>query len=150
MSQSLSHILIHLVFSTKERKNIIVEDIREELYAYMGSIIKSTDSTSIIINGTADHVHILFRLSKTHALCEVIEIVKKSSSKWIKSKGRQFQLFQWQGGYGAFSVSESLGDNVKLYIQNQEQHHRKISFKEELQQLLDKHGIKYNSEYLWT
>ena len=150
MSQSLSHILIHLVFSTKERKNIIVESIREELYAYMGGILKSIDSTSIIINGTADHVHVLFRLSKTHALCEVIESVKKNSSKWIKSKGRQFELFQWQGGYGAFSVSESLGENVIKYIQNQEQHHRKISFKEELQQLLEKHGIKYNSEYLWT
>jgi REP element-mobilizing transposase RayT len=129
---------------------MIIKDIRNELYAYMGGILKSIDSTSIIINGTSDHVHILFRLSKTHALCEVIETVKKQSSKWIKTKGKQFELFQWQGGYGAFSVSESSVKHVMNYIQNQEQHHSKISFKEELQQLLDKHGVKYNPDYLWT
>jgi REP element-mobilizing transposase RayT len=75
MSQSLSHILAHLVFSTKERRNLIIKDIRNELYSYMGGILKSIDSTSIIINGTSDHVHILFRLSKTHALSKVIELV---------------------------------------------------------------------------
>jgi len=150
MSQSLAHIIIHLVFSTKERKPILVKTIRDELYAYMAEVLQADESPAILINGTEDHVHVLFILSKTHALCEVIELVKKRSSKWIKTKGKRFEKFQWQSGYGAFSVSESLIDKVRQYIEDQESHHAKISFKDEMKSLLEKHGVKYDIDHIWT
>jgi len=150
MAQSLSKMLVHLIFSTKDRGQMITDDIRDELHAYLVGIFKAYQSPSIIINSVADHVHVLFILSKNHALADIIEEVKKSSSKWVKTKGYQYASFAWQGGYGAFSVSESDCEAVKQYIAKQQEHHREVTFQEELRALLDRNGIAYDERYIWV
>jgi len=150
MSQSLAHILIHLVFSTKNREPLIKVEIQEQLYAYMVGILKQHQSSSLIVNGTGDHVHLLFSLSKNKTLSDIVREVKTGSSKWIKTQPGDFQNFQWQNGYGAFSVSESNVEIVKKYIANQKKHHQKLSFKDELRQLYVKHGLRFDEEYLWV
>src|SRR5215510_8416037 len=107
MPQSLSRVLVHLVYSTKNRQPILTPAIDPDLYAYQASIFRAMDSPALIINGTADHVHALFQLARTRAICDIVEEVKKSSSKWIKTKGPQFAKFEWQAGYGVFSIGES-------------------------------------------
>jgi putative transposase len=105
--QSLAQILVHLIFSTKNREPLLSDQLRSELHPYMATIIKGMDSSAILINSVEDHAHVLFHLSKNRALCDVIENVKKDSSKWIKTRGRTYRNFHWQSGYGAFSVSQS-------------------------------------------
>ena len=149
MSQSLSNILVHIIFSTKLSKPFIVQSIKNELYSYMASILKNCDCSPIIIGGIEDHVHVLCKLSKTRSMSSVIEDIKKKSSKWIKTKGVEYKGFYWQNGYGAFSIGESQVNTLKKYIQNHEEHHRKKSFKEELLELLNRYGVKYDERYLW-
>ncbi len=117
MPQSLAQILVHLIFSTKSREPILSDDIRPELHPYMATVLKGMDSPATLINSVEDHAHVLFHLSKNHALCEVIESVKKDSSKWIKTKTRTYRNFHWQSGYGAFSVSQSSVAQVIRYIE---------------------------------
>ena len=119
MSQSLSNIVVHLVFGTKNRQPILRDDIRDELHAYLIGILKAYGCKPIITNSEPEHVHQLFVLSKTHALSFVIEKVKNGSSKWLKTKGLWYAKFYWQDGFGAFSVSESDVESVKRYIANQ-------------------------------
>ena len=107
MAQSLAKNLLHLIFSTKHREPLITAEIRPALHAYIGGILRQWKSPAIIMNSVADHIHMLFCLSKNHALKDIVEEVKKGSSKWIKTKGPQFAHFYWQNGYGAFSVSQS-------------------------------------------
>ena len=123
--------------------------VRLELFAYIGGILKSLGCVPLAINGTNDHVHLLFILSKTVTLAKVFEEVKGTSSQWIKTKPNIPKTFAWQGGYGAFSVSESMRQKVSDYIANQEEHHRIKSFKEELIELFQKHQIEYDEKYLW-
>jgi len=149
MSQSLSQIYIHTVFHVKNNRIKIQEEDDQALYAYMGSIIKETQSIPIIINGVADHVHILCMLSKNIAVSKFLEEVKKHSSRWIKTRGTHYINFHWQGGYGAFSVSKSLLAKKKAYIQGQKEHHKKEDFKTEYKRLLDEYGIDYDEDYLW-
>jgi len=149
MSQSLSKLLVHLVFSTKNRQPLIHDDIREELHAYLIGILKAYDSPSLITNTMPDHGHILFSLSKNRALAEVIKEVKNGSSLWIKSKGLAYAHFYWQGGYGAFAVSEADREEVMRYIANQQEHHRHISFQDELRALFKANGIEFDERYLW-
>src|SRR5206468_2829386 len=104
---------------------------------------------AIKINSVADHVHALFVLSKNHALARVIQEVKGDSSKWIKTQGAEFAAFAWQNGYGAFSVSPSLEDNVCRYIANQEEHHRKFTFQEEFREFCCRHGVELDERYVW-
>jgi len=150
MAQSLSKLYIHIVFHVKNNNIEIDKKDRPELYAYMGAIIKDNASIPILINGTGDHVHILCVMSKNIALAKFVEEIKRHSSRWIKTKGEKYEYFAWQGGYGAFSVSSSLHDKTKHYIENQEIHHQKKTFKEEYILFLKKYGIDYNEEYLWT
>ncbi len=150
MAQSLSKLFVHIVFHTKHNKKFIISDIKNEVYAYMGAIIKDNDSIPIIINGVEDHVHILCVMSKNIALSKLVELVKKNSSRWIKTKGNYYRNFGWQNGYAAFSVSPSEHDEVKNYIVGQETHHKKVTFKEEYIELLKQHGIEYKEDYLWT
>jgi len=138
MPQSLAKIIVHIVFSTKNHAPFLSSDIREELFAYIAGILNKLDSRAILVNGTEEHVHILCLLSKNYAPCKVIEEVKKSSSKWIKTRSAALKTFQWQNGYGIFSVSQSNLAQVKDYIADQENHHRRISFQEELRKLLDR------------
>lgn len=149
MAQSLSKIYLHIIFSTKNRHPWIVEKIQSELYAYMATVLKSWDSPAIIIGGMPDHIHPLLLLSKNHSVSKVIEQAKKKTSKWIKSKGKEFENFYWQNGYGAFSVSQSQLDTVRNYIVNQEEHHKHLSFKDEYRSFLKKYEIPYDEQYIW-
>lgn len=149
MSQSLEKILVHIVFSTKQREPLLSEEIRGDLYRYIAGILKQLQSFAIEIGGTADHIHILCSISKNYAPSKIIEEVKKSSSKWIKTKGSEYDGFYWQRGFGIFSVSLSNIEEVRRYILEQEQHHRKMSFQEEFRKFIEKHGIDYDERYLW-
>ena len=150
MSQSLSKLFVHIVFHIKKGSVGINKADSKELYAYMGAIIKDNESIPIVINGVENHVHILCVMSKNIALSKLVEEIKRHSSRWIKTKGEQYGHFAWQGGYGAFSVSQSIHDKTKRYIENQENHHKKMTFKDEYLLFLKKYGINYNEQYLWT
>lgn len=149
MSQSLTKIYLHIVFSTKNRKSLIIESIQQELYAYMASVLKAMSSPALKIGGVSNHVHILCVLSKNIAISKLLEEVKKRSSKWIKTKGIKFSGFRWQGGYGAFSISESHLEAVSRYIVNQKEHHMTLSFEDELRIMLKKYNVDYNEQYIW-
>ena len=150
MSQSLSKLFVHIIFHIKNEGVEIEKILSNELYAYMGTIIKDNKSIPILINGTSNHIHILCVMSKNIALSKLVEEIKRHSSRWIKTQGEQYKQIAWQGGYGAFSVSHSLHDKTKHYIENQEIHHEKITFKDEYLLFLKKHEINYNEQYLWT
>jgi REP element-mobilizing transposase RayT len=148
MCQSLARLLVHSVFSTKERRPFLrSEEIRTEIYAYIAGILRNLQSPSIIIGGADDHIHILSSLSKNVALSELIGRIKGSSSKRLKEKG--IHGFAWQNGYGAFSVSESQVAAVTAYIANQAEHHRQFSFQDEVRQLLKRHHTAFDERYVW-
>ena len=149
MPQSLSKVYLHIVFSTKERVDLITADIEQELYSYMGGTIKGLGGIPIRINGMPNHVHILCTLPRTVSVARYLEEIKRSSSKWIKTKDSRFNSFAWQGGYGVFSVSESQTSKVASYIDNQKEHHKKSTFKEEFKAFLDLYEIDYDQNYLW-
>ena len=149
MPQSLSMNLVHLIYSTKHREASLTPAIRSKLYAYQAGILQEFSSPAIVIGGALDHVHALFVLSKNHALCKVVEEVKKGSSKWIKTQGEAFTTFYWQNGYGAFSVSESQVEYVRRYIEQQEEHHRTMTFQEEFRKFLSRHRLDFDERYVW-
>jgi putative transposase len=149
MPQSLSSILIHLVFSTKHREPFITAEIEADLHDYLGGIFRGCECPSLLIGGTVNHIHALFVLSRTKTVASVVEDVKSSSSKWIKTKGALWQSLQWQAGYGAFSVSQSGLEKVKSYIANQKQHHGQTTFQDEYRSLCKKHGIEIDERYVW-
>ena len=150
MAQSLSKLYIHLIFHVKNTSVLIRNEDKSKLYAYMGTIIKDNESIPILINGTNDHVHILCVMSKNIALAKLTEEIKRHSSRWIKTVNQYYKKFAWQGGYAGFSVSPSLHEKTKNYIYNQEQHHKKMTFKEELILFLKEYKIEYNEDYLWS
>ncbi|VBB47352.1 conserved hypothetical protein [uncultured Paludibacter sp.] len=150
MSQSLSKMYVHLIFHIKTTSVVIREKEEKELYAYIGSILKDIECIPILINGTKDHLHILCVMSKNITLAKMTEEVKRHSSRWIKTKDNYYKSFAWQGGYGGFSVSPSLHDKTKYYIQNQKEHHKKMTFQEEYLLFLKEYRIEYNETYLWT
>ncbi len=150
MSQSLSKLYIHLIFHVKSNSVTIRNEDKKELFAYMGAIIKDNDSIPILINGTKDHIHILCVMSKNIALAKLVEEIKRHSSRWIKTVDPHYKKFAWQGGYAGFSVSQSLHDKTRHYIEIQEEHHKKMTFKEELFAFLKEYGIDYSEQYLWT
>jgi REP element-mobilizing transposase RayT len=151
MPQSLAKVLVHLVYSTKNRTPCLDdEELRAELYAYKAAILKNNvDSPAIIIGGTADHVHSLCLLSRKFAIKNVVEEVKTETSKWLKKQSPRLAGFHWQSGYGIFSVSESNAPRVKHYIAHQEEHHRRMSFQEEYRILCERHGIAIDERYVW-
>ena len=128
MPQSLVHNYLHITFSTKDRYPFIDKNIEKELFSYIGGICKNKECRPIIIGGHKDHIHILCLLSQKIALMNLIEQVKSHSSKWIKTKGKPYQNFYWQRGYGAFSVNPAEIEIVENYILNQAEHHKKITF----------------------
>ena len=149
MPQSLAKNLIHLIYSTKDREPCLSPEIRAGLFGYKAGILKEWKSPAVVIGGIADHVHILFCLSKNHSLAKIIEEVKKGSSKWMKTQGPEFQGFHWQAGYGAFSVSQSHVEEVRRYIELQDEHHRTRSFKDEFLAFLNRYEIEYDERFLW-
>ena len=150
MSQSLSKLYIHIVFHTKYNQNLIKTDVESELYAYLGGILQKNKSVPIAINGVEDHVHILCIMSKNISLADLLEELKRNSSRWIKTKGSDYTDFAWQGGYGGFSVSQSKVDVVKRYIENQKEHHKNETSKEEYLRFLKEYNVDYDPNYLWT
>ena len=149
MSQSLSKILVHAVWHIKYDSPEILREDRVELFQYLDNLFKKLGCAALRINGIGNHVHVLFTLSKTMTLAKVMESVKSISSKWLKSKGNHYIGFAWQHGYGAFSVSDSVCPKTKRYIARQEEHHQKISSRNEYIQLLTKNNIPYNEQYLF-
>ena len=150
MPQSHARVALHLTFSTKNRHPWLKDrELCKELYAYMATILKDLDSTAILINGVADHVHILFHLSRNHAIKTIVEEVKKEPSKWMKKQGEAYQDFYWQAGYGVFSVSHPNIEAVRRYIENQEEHHRTRTFQEEFRIMCARHGIEIDERYVW-
>jgi len=149
MPQSLSRILVHLVFSTKNREVVLNAAIQSELHPYLAGTLNGIDCPSLQVGGVEDHVHLFFGLSRTRTVADVVETVKTSSSKWIKTKGAEFGDFRWQSGYGAFSVSQSDADAVVAYIRNQAQHHRKMTFQDEYRRLLERYQVAFDERYVW-
>ena len=149
MPQSLSSILIHLIFSTKNREPFIAEAIEKELHPYMAKIFRELKSPSLTIGGTDDHVHILFSLGRTIEVADLVEKVKTNSSKWIKTKGQEFANFHWQRGYGAFSIGQSQVSTLKRYIARQRIHHQRVTFQDEYRKFLKSYGIDYDERYVW-
>lgn len=150
MAQSLSKLYVHLIYHIKNSSVLVRDEEKQQLYAYIGSVLKSNESIPIVINGTHDHVHILCVMSKNIALAKLVEEVKRHSSRWIKTLDNYYSEFAWQGGYGGFSVSPSIHDKTKRYIENQKHHHKKMTFQEEYLKFLKEYGIDYNEQYLWS
>jgi REP element-mobilizing transposase RayT len=149
MPQSLARLHVHLVFSTRNREPLITDAVRDALHAYMATVLQNLGCAPVLINSVEDHAHLLFDLSRTVAISQAVEDVKKASSKWIKTQGPEFASFAWQSGYGAFAVSESNVDAVREYIANQREHHRRKSFQEEYRQFLERHRIAFDERYVW-
>lgn len=147
MPQSLANILVHAIWSTKERRPFITDGIRDGLHGYMAGILKNVESPALIINSVADHIHVFCQLSKNIAACKLVEEVKKSSSKWMKENGSG--AFAWQSGYGIFSVSQSNADSVYQYIQKQAEHHRQRDFKEEFREFCMRYNVAIDERYAW-
>jgi len=150
MAQTLTRLLVHIIFSTKNREPMIAPDIEDELQKYISGIARNHESQVIAIGGTFDHVHILLAQSKNIALASLLQHIKGDSSRWIKTKSPRFAGFGWQDGYGAFTISESHRDAVVAYIANQHEHHRTTSFQDELRTILAKYGVDYDERYLWS
>jgi len=155
MSQSLSRVLIHMTFSTKDRvRSIAYPDVREALNTYAGGILRNLKCPSIIVGSVTDHMHILYLQARTVTTSEVAEVVKKETSRWLKDqkpdvKDPYLVKFAWQNGYAAFSVSESNSEIVKRYIERQEEHHKRMTFQEEYRGFLKKHGMEFDEKYVW-
>lgn len=150
MPQSLAHVFVHVIFSTKHRQPFIVERVESELYAYIAKILyDECHSPAVIIGGDKDHIHILLALSRIWSVAKIVELIKKRSSKWIKTKGPEFAVFQWQAGYGVFSVSRSSVPAVRRYIETQKEHHKKQTYKDEFLLFLQKHDIQCDEKYVW-
>ena len=150
MPQSLARVLIHVVFSTKNRYPFLAEkSIRNEMHAYLGGTCNELGCPVLTVGGVADHVHILYALSRNLSIAKIVGDIKRGSSKWIKTKGRTLTKFAWQNGYGVFSVGQSEVERVRQYIVGQEDHHRKKTFQDEYRSFLNEYGINYDEKYIW-
>jgi REP element-mobilizing transposase RayT len=150
MGSTLTNLVYHIIFSTKVRESLITHEIRDELYSYIGGIVKGEGGILFQIGGTSDHIHLLIKLNPVHTLSGVMKKIKGNSSKWINAKKRLMGKFSWQKGYGAFSVSESQIQVVARYIKDQENHHKKLTFQDEFRVILERHQIEYDERYLWN
>lgn len=142
-------ILLHVVFSTKYRKSVLADAWRDELFAYIGGTVKDHKSTLLKAGGIEDHVHLLLRIHPEFAISKTIQLLKANSSKWINDNRRTKEPFQWQRGYGAFSVSQSMSETVKDYLARQREHHAKKSFEDEYLDMLIKHQIEFDPQYVF-
>lgn len=149
MSQSLTKLYAHLIFSTKDREPLLDDAIRPRVHAYLATVIRDLKSPWVVVGGTVDHVHFLFDMGKMHAPVEFVERTKRESSKFIKTLGPKYRGFYWQRGYGMFSVGPANRDEAEAYVRNQEEHHRVRSFQEEFRAFLDRYGVEYDEQYTW-
>lgn len=149
MPQSLSQTILHIVFSVKNREHWIDSSIRPQLHAYLAGTLRNQGCYVFRIGGTDDHVHVACSLSRTMSQADLVKLIKHAGSEWIKSQSDKYQGFHWQRGYGCFSVSFSSLEAVVKYIDNQQEHHKRVSFQDEFRMFLTKHGLKFNEEYVW-
>jgi REP element-mobilizing transposase RayT len=150
MAQSLSRLWTHLIFSTKDRFPFLTDKVlRHETHAYLAEMLRVHDCETLIVGGVEDHTHSLFALSRTHSIASVVKEVKRTSSGWIKTTSRKLSKFHWQGGYASFSVSQSNLTNVIRYIENQEEHHKRVTFQDEYRAFLKAYGVEFDERYLW-
>jgi putative transposase len=149
MPQSFASLHVHIVFSTKHRERTLASDIRSRLYKIIGGILRDNECRLVSAGGTDDHIHLLASISRTITVADVVRLVKTNSSNWIHREIAALRDFQWQYGYGAFAVSYSGLDAVKVYLANQEVHHATKSFQDEFRELLTRHGIELDERYVW-
>ena len=150
MSQSLSKIWTHLVFSTKDRFPFLSdESVRHDMHSYLAKVLKENNCPTLLVGGVSDHIHALFVVSKNHSIASIVWAIKRSSSKWVKTQDAALRKFHWQEGYGAFSVSQSDVERVQQYILNQEAHHRRRTFKDEFRGFLRKYELDFDERYVW-
>ena len=147
MSHTSGNILLHLIFSTQGRRRLIRPEFRDDLFAYLGGIVREMHGTALIVNGEPDHVHMLIRVRPGHSAAEIARVVKTNSSRWMREK--HTRNFAWQTGYGVFSVSESSVLDVTEYIAKQQEHHQKLSFQEEYIAFLKENHVEYDPKYIW-
>ena len=150
MPQSLSKVYLHLIFHVKTTSVRMCERDWQHIHAYIAKILNDMGCNAICVGGIDDHIHILLLLSRDIAISKVVEDVKRHSSRWIKSLARPYAGFEWQGGYAAFSVSQSVLVQTKEYIMNQKEHHKRVSSADEYRRFLDSYGIEYNAKYLFN
>jgi putative transposase len=148
MAHTFTNLLLHLIFSTKNREPVLDPEVKPRLFPYLGGIIQELGGRPVLINGLADHVHILAILPATASISDVLRTLKANSSRWIHETFPALSGFAWQTGYGAFSVSESNREAVRRYIEDQDAHHQKMTFLEELVIFLKKHNIVYDERYI--
>ena len=149
MPQSLSNILLHLIWSTKDRQSWLEPGIREKTHAFLAGVVRQCDCEAYRVGGVADHVHLALRLSRTLCVADLVKEVKSTSSKWVKTQDASLRNFAWQQGYGVFSVGMSQKETLLHYIDAQEEHHRTRSFQDEYREFLTKYGIEYDERYVW-
>lgn len=150
MSQSLAKIIVHTVFSTKDRRPFLRDKaLREELHRYLGGILARLGCQPLVIGGVADHVHLLSTLSRTDTPAEMVKEAKRSSSLWLKTRSLDLHDFAWQNGYGMFSIGYSQVAEVRKYITGQEVHHRQVSFQDEFRKLLQRYALEFDERYVW-
>jgi REP element-mobilizing transposase RayT len=150
MSHTYTNILIHALFSTEDRRPWLKPDMREEVFCYLGGAMNALGGQSLLVNGPSDHVHMVFVQPRVLSISTLMEKVKANSSGWVKNRWQNCGQFGWQTGYAAFSVSRSHVEQVKRYIRHQAEHHRKVSFQEEVVTFLNKQGIEYDSRYVFA
>jgi putative transposase len=149
MPQSLDCVLLHIIFSTKNRQPVLRNGIQPDLYRYMSQTIRNIGCECPLIGGVADHIHLAIRLSRTISIASLVEQTKTSSSKWLKTQSDDLTQFAWQQGYGVFSVGPSDQEKLLRYIANQEEHHQTKTFQEEYRAFLTKYGIAFDEQYVW-
>ncbi|HJS98676.1 MAG TPA: IS200/IS605 family transposase [Terriglobales bacterium] len=149
MSHTYSNLLVHVIFSTQERRPYITSEIQPNLFAYVGGIVRGLRGKALAVGGTTDHLHLLMRLPQDTSVADVVRTVKTNSSRWIHQKWPKRARFSWQTGYASFSVSESSVSAVTRYILEQRKHHQRRSFQEEFLAFLTKNGISYDCRYVW-
>jgi REP element-mobilizing transposase RayT len=149
MSHSFTSSLFHCTFSTKERHRSIAGDFRQDLWAYMGGIARTNAMRALAVGGIDDHAHLLLSIPPTIPLAKALQLIKSGSSKWIHDRYPRHRSFAWQEGYGAFSISISHVDATRVYILNQEKHHRTRTYEEEFVAFLRRHGIPYDEQSIW-
>ncbi len=149
MSQSLSLLLVHLIFSTKDRRPWLNDAIRPEMQAYLASVAGSGENYCFRVGGMADHVHVALLLARNRTVAQTIDKLKVSSSKWIKTRGPEFARFRWQKGYAAFSVGPADRESLLAYIDGQAIHHQRRDYQAEMRALFAKYGVAYDERFVW-
>ena len=150
MAQSLARLWTHLIFSTKNRFPFFQDkELRTNVHAYLAKMLREQHCETLVVNGIEDHVHALFALSRTQSIASVVKEIKRTSSGFVKELSPTLKKFHWQNGYGAFSVSQSNLDEALRYIQNQEAHHKRVTFQDEYRAFLKAYGIEYDERYVW-